>query len=435
MATYTPKLMYALSAGLLGAVQMETATVGGSGQGAPVFSYGGKLYQVMQQTGAQHIYVMQSADRGQTWNILDEANSPSRAPDTEPTAGVFYDGLNTLTVAYITANIGVGGSIVLQAFDLVAGTWGATFGAGSPSVNVVNQVFKRSDSSYVVITNRALSGITALGITAHILTAGVWSAVNLDTNVTGGRTNNGTSSACIQSNDRIHVFGFTLDAGVRFAFYQALEADNSLGSSTNFNAGTFNYRAGNMQSPIIVSGNLVWGVRDSATGTVPTILVGAPLSAPAFSVLGGSGIDSGNPGFNQVTICPTLATDGATIFGVYAYDDGVNSQVRIASTTNVADPITGPWTGSSFYNDAASQILLETQQYPTISVISGNPNVTIQGPPPGSSGPFQPTNFFFFLVAARPPKITLRGVKRRRIVPCPPKYADHCPPPNRDRAI
>jgi hypothetical protein len=378
---------------------METTALGGSGQSAAVFAFGGALYQVLQFLGSgnlKSIWVFKSTDSGKTWAILDAANSPQRGGDSE-SAGVVFDGLHTLTLAYVTALTSVGGPIVLQTFDLSTGLWGATFGAaGSPAVRSVNQLFIRSNGSIVVITNRTIVGGNVLGMTAHVFTGGAWvAAVDLDSNLTAGLTSNGASAAVIDSTDRIHVFAFALDVSfAHFTLYQAFESNNTLGSFTNFAPGLFNGVIGAMANPIISGANLVYGVRDVG-GTLPLVLVGTPLTGPVFAVSGNidpafAGVAGNNPG-----VQPTLATDGTLIYAVYAFDDGAATQVRLASTANLVAPLLG-WSGKGYYSDAVLNVFQEQQAYPTISIIGGVPAVTFQGPPGPIVGSYQPTNYLLF---------------------------------------
>jgi hypothetical protein len=388
--------MYGLSDQFDGAVQMETTALGGSGQSAAVFKYNGNLYQVLQFLGGgetEPIWVFKSTDAGLTWAILDAANSPQRTGNAQ-SAGVVFDGLHTLTIAYtaVTRTVNIG-PVVLQTFDLSTGLWGAMFGAaGSPNVRTVNQIFVRPDGSTVVITNRAFVGGNVVGITAKVFAGGVWTAsVNLDSNLPGGVTSNGASAVAMDPTGRLHVFAFGLDAGnAHFTLYQAFESNNTLGSFTNFAPGVFHGVIGAMANPIISGANLVYGVRNAA-GTLPLVLVGTPLAGPVFALSGN--IDPAFAGVADPGVDPTLVTDGTLIYAVYQFNDGAVTQVRLASTANLAAPLLG-WSGASYYSDLLG-FFQQAAQYPTISVIGGVPAVTLQGFAPNPIGQ-QPTNFFFF---------------------------------------
>jgi hypothetical protein len=417
----TPAVMYGASTVFTGALQMETYAVGGAGQGAPVIVFQGALYQVLQwdggafPAGGGSINVFKSTDQGQTWTILDYAHSPNDRTDGTPCAGVWFDGAHTLTIADTAGSpiTPATSAIVLYDFNLLTGTWGAAYGAGSTAVYSISQFFKRSDGSVVVI---ALDSATGSSIMANVLASGVWSQVSLTTGLPGGWVANGSSSAVIDpATDTIHMFGFALVGGVTHkSYYQQFTLANAVAGFQDLTAVFFPQPAA-MGSPLILSGNLLWGVVDT-TKTFATILLGTPLSAPVFTVAPSPGTDPGqpipgNPAGKRFTLQPTLATDGSRVYSVLLTDATGSNQVRLSSTSNTGNPLLG-WNGSLVYDDAVGTVPLFDLQYPTISVVSGVVYLTFQGSAPGAGGATgQPTNYFME-VAQGQIAVTLRGVKR-----------------------
>ena len=122
-----------------------------------------------------------------------------------------------------------------------------------------------------------------------------------------------------------------------------------------------------------------------STDTYPTLLLGTPLSAPVFSVLGSPGIDPGFPGAGSTnTLQPTLASDGTNIFAVYLFfNTGFTGVlVRLAQTANLANPLLG-WSGSEIYDGSTGTILNNSGQYPSLSAVAGQLMITIQANAPG----------------------------------------------------
>jgi len=406
----TPILVYLPSTTTEGLVGMECFAVGGSAQSFAPFLHGGNLFYCGQLVGnavsPAKIYMLKSTDSGATWNILDLANSPSTslqpAPIPPPNGSALLDTtLQIVTVCYNDADLNVPANrpVKLRDFDLVTETWGLDYGTvGAPSVFNCNQLFRRADTSLVFIQTRRPFTNT---VVATVFAAGVWSGpIALTSNLPAGQNNNGSSSACLDASDTIHIFMFTKDgSSLSFCTYQQLLSSNALGPFFNFtnefgNLGTGNLGQIQMGDPIISGSNLVWGVID-VTGTVPTVMVGTPLAAPVFTVLPSPGIDAGFPAGSGSVPQPTLGTNGLKIFAVYVFvaPGGVNSLVRMAQTSNVANPATG-WTAEEIYDDSVGTVkFLRAGQYPSVRVIAGsNPLVMVQGPSAGGLG--QPTAYF-----------------------------------------
>jgi hypothetical protein len=425
----TPTLIYAASTTSKAMVPLHTSAVGGSAQAYGPFAYGGNLYSVLQAFGtawspaATQLWVFKSTDAGATWAAVDGANGPTlNAGTTYPNASAHYDGADTVTVCFNDAATAPGTSqpLKLQDFDLASETWGAVYGtSGAPSCLAINQLFKRSDGSWIILHNRTfVPGFLPIlrGLAASIYNsgAGTWgSDFDVDTNIPSGYTQNASSSAVYDPvTDVIHVFIPTRTAAnLNGVSYQQINLDNSLGASFDF-SNEFGYLGTGstpttMADPIIVGANIVLGVLDT-TATVPTVLVGTPLANPSWSVLAAPGIDPNFPGGNTYnSLVPYLATDGATIYAIYVYEDfdaGYAQHVRLAQTTNTADPLSG-WTGQEVYAGAGE--LFASPQYPGAVVADSGATVlmTVQGATGGQGHPSELTAFFLSLAVSETPEV------------------------------
>jgi hypothetical protein len=367
------------------AVQMETYAVGGCGQAANVFSFGGNLYQVLQDLSGfatpVRVNVFKSTDGGATWAKLDSANAPTKS--AVPSAGVYFDGAHTITTATTLGDIIVPSShpITLQDFDLSTGLWGAPYGAGSGNVGGVQQIYKRSDGSLFVIVYNSTNSISA-----YSFLGGVWTNFSITGSFPGGwSTNLATATAFDPATDIVHMFGIAFEGGInKKHYYQQIDLANTVSQFQDL-TGTY-IAASAMGNPLILSGNIVWGVSDP-TNSYATIIVGTPLAAPVFTVAPSPGIDPGQPipSASIFTLQPTLATDGTELWAVVC-DSSVGQVVRLSVTANIANPVSG-WTGAVVYSDSNPDGI----QYPTLSIIGGLPFITFQQNPGGG----QPTNYFF----------------------------------------
>lgn len=402
---YTIALQYSGSSASLGAIQTETYPVGGCGQAAPLISYNGALYQLLQFEGTGFpaggdINVFKSTDAGVSWAALDTGNAPVRGNNV-PNAGSFFDGAHTITVAYTQGSpiSTIPGPILLQDFDLSTETWGAIYGVGSPDIYTVNQAFKRSDGSLLVICGDVLSSGILSHISAYVLASGVWSVVDISGGMAGlGWTTNGSSAAVYDSSSHIiHQFGKAFDGGSgQHTYYQQIHLNNSVDNFQNTTA-LFSTRFGAMANPILVGNQILWGVGDTGN-TFPTIVIGTPLATPVFSVLSTPGIDPTGTPTSFFTLPPTLATDGTTIFAVYIEQLSPDLVVRLCQTTSVSDPTLG-WSGADLYNGGTDSPTIVRGQYPTLSVIGGLVYATTQG---RASFFDEATNYSFVPVTSPP---------------------------------
>jgi hypothetical protein len=409
------------------AIPMETHAVGGQGQGAGVISFGGALYQVLQFSGLSfppgvtgNVNVYKSTDGGASWTILDGANSPLKQPTSGTAiASVIYDGAGTITVAASLGDavFGPAGPIFFQDFSLLTGFWSAAYGTvGSPNVFLLNQAYRRSDGSILVIT---MDSITPSGeLVAHVFKAGAWIAsFDLTTGIlpAGWTAINMSSTVLDPATDTIHMFGIALNGILKKQFYEQILSTNSVAGFQDL-TGVYG-AASAMGDPVLYGGKLCWGVMDP-TLSFATILVGSPLAAPVFSIAGYPGVFPGqpNPAPFPSTLQPTLATDGTTLWAVWL-SDGTADIVNLSFTQNTSNPLTG-WTGASIFDDPTGTIL-NGIRYPSMVIgPNGAPIITVEGHE--GAGPAHPTNFYFGPIGAPggaalyPGLFELRGVKRLR---------------------
>ncbi len=443
MPTYSPIVM-SLPGSNVGDVVAQNQQTGGGGVSRSPFVYNGALYCVLQYQGngltPSLIYVIKSTNNGVTWANLDFANSPQTstqpAPNPPSNGSTLFDPvLEIITVAFNNADVSAGTNqaIKLRDFSLVTETWGADYATvGAPSCFGCNQLFRRSDASVVFLHNTNPPAPTVNGLTASVFAAGIWSSFAVDTNIGGGNTSNSGSSAVLDPlTDIIHCFLTTKGAGnINFVTYQQILPNNTLGVSFNFtnefaNLGTTGAIVEAMGNPVIVGDNLVWG-QVPPGGTVPSVMVGTPLASPVFTVLASPGIDTGFPGAQSSTIQPTLAFDGTTLFAVYVFlaNDFLTHIIRLAQTTNLANPLLG-WTAQQIYDDQAGGVTWDLGvQFPTVlsdPAFSTAPLITTQG----VISAFSPNHLTFWMGGVTPPNpvvqsvvITMFGWKLYPISPC-----------------
>src|SRR5581483_8487567 len=241
---YSPLLIDPASTDNIGSYSMAPNGYGWAQQNSP-FVYNGKLYMVLYRaTNAAaandfSINVFVSSDKGSTWAALDAAHAPVRGT-AGATGGCYFDGGHTVTVAWTDGSqLGATGTIHLQDFDLSAGVWGAAYGAaGSPVVNLVDQIYKRPDGSLIALFNRTFAAGRVQGLSAAVFSAGAWGAAfPIDSNITAGNVSDSRAATVMDASGNLYVFTRCTDTATfstHFWSFQIVNADNSLGASHNF---------------------------------------------------------------------------------------------------------------------------------------------------------------------------------------------------------
>lgn len=357
-----------------------TTGLAGSGGLAPFCApilYNGKLYMALTEQGPNNpqpsvVQIYQSSDKGNTWQVLDQAHSPACIQSSE-TAAIYFDGAHTIIVAFPPTSdkiAGTIGPINLQNFDLSAGTWGAVYGTvGAPNCYSVAQCFERPDGSILVLYSSTFSGGNLLGQRAAVYAAGAWSTFAVDTNVGGGYTAEGNQCAAVMdSTGRIHLFG-TASNGSGIAhhevYYQAINTDNSLGTfAVVLNPAQVAY------SQPVISGNSVLVSLTDNTSQLLNLAVGSPLSAPSFSVASVNSVDTGAPALIFENNAG-LAVDATGVYLAYfGYVGAISTNFTVRLLYNAS---------ASGFTSAANWTGVTAAVYPTFVVGTQGISISRQG--------------------------------------------------------
>jgi hypothetical protein len=393
------------------------------------FLYNGALYMALTPTvGTFVLQMFQSIDGGATWQGLDLSNSPNG------NAMPVFDGNHTVVVAFSTSAVDVDGSINLINFDLSTGTWGPVYGtAGAPTTQAVYGIYIRPDGSYIVLHNPIASGPTpgSTGMFAAVFAAGVW-VTNFDagTGITGLPGYDDTldstdwSTAVLDAAGNLHLFFSTSGSNGPpnwngRVFYQQILPTNALGTFVDIpgnNVSPPKIQTIDSANAVIVGNSVVLGIQQFDTtlsvSTFNNVIVGTPLSAPAFSYAPEPGIDPN--AFNILTpnadVAPYLFYDGRTLFAVSVYDTAAltANELRLEFTNTPATPASG-WGSVPIYNYADSGLPVAVFQgflRPSLNIVNQVMYLSAELPAPNDA------RYFLGSVTIEPIRIQLRGVKR-----------------------
>ncbi len=380
-----PQLIFKGTTSTAGMIGMVPINVGGSAQQNAVFKRRGAIWRMMQGQGTNHtISAFKTLDNGFNWSIADPTNGPVRG-DSNPSAGCWYDGADTVLTACIHNTNAAGGAIFLRRFDIASETWGVDFDtAGAPSVHAVYQAFQNAGGDIVVFHDGGTrtSGINT-GISLSTDVAGVWTSLTVDDNVPAGYKAVSCAVAYDPAAKILHVFIYAQQIAAPNAtttIYQRVDWTGApaLGAFHQFTTEFFNAPSA-MANPIIVGDQIILPVVD-ANYTFPCLLIGTPLSAPTFTV--SETIDPLNtpvaPLTSSRTAQPTLAFDGSAIWAVYTqHPFGLPASVRLLRTFNLTNP-GEDWAGGLLYSDTL-MVFGKPAQYPSIAIINGQAYLTING--------------------------------------------------------
>ncbi len=334
------------------------------------FVYRNQLYFVGQRASSasgalQTINVFRAIDpQGTAWTLLDGAHAPQRG-DKGNTGGCWFDGNQTITVAWTDANYSppTAGTIHLQDFDLATATWGMEYGnANSPTVYIVNQIYRRSDGSLLALFNRFYDATYGPeGLAAAVFSGGAWGTpFPLDSNMSAAYVIPGPRTAvAMESDGTLDIFVQQFDTATRTQytwFYQKLLPDDTLGAFHQFSVTDMTAFVHGQGNPIIVGDMIVWG--GCAPLTVfpqyALLAIGTPLSAPVWSFTPAPGIDPSAPFSAGATYyVADLALSATTIYALIAISDTsqdpADFSLRLGSTTNLTNPNDG-WTFQTIYD-------------------------------------------------------------------------------------
>jgi len=274
----------------------------------------GKLYLYQAQVGSgggniNGCGIYESTDGGTTWTDLDAANRPTSAQG----AAVQDSTNNRLILGLVTDTFPqTAQATFIKPFNLGTKTWGANIASGGPNaVTVVNSVFLRPDNSIVLIYD---FGASNPGGTSR-LRAAVWNGSTWTSSIDVGSAilpsqangNINVSGACctMDSTGLIHIV-YTNSAATLF-FYQQLKTDNTLGTSHQFTG--LNFSSTSFGNAIISGPNVLVSFASNSF-TNNALLLGTPLSNPAWSVITPSSL--AQPA-GQVNLAGPLGTDGTNL--------------------------------------------------------------------------------------------------------------------------
>lgn len=280
-----------------------------SASAAPLL-YKGNLFELLTSGGTTGMYF--SRNKGQSWTLLDAANS---VPSQD--SAYYWDGLsNLVTVLFLAVNA-PGNPVSLRAFNLDTLVWGPDFGGtNAPDAAVFQLVGYPDGVSFIGLFNRfAGEGFTQ----ACIFSADAW----------GGLIDFTANAQLLPGFDPAHM-NFThptavLDSAtgilhVMFGsstvlapppqwlnrrFYQQIMPDGSLGVFFDFPGQQQPIQdiLTGVSYPAIANGQLVWGIlRQSQTPAdgkplyFPAVYVGAPVDNPVWAVSGSIWPEASNPG-------------------------------------------------------------------------------------------------------------------------------------------
>ena len=317
---------------------------------ASPFEYSGNLYCVLLGPvgpGPYSLTIWKSTDSGTTWNALDAAHHPTSASGSMVPA---FDQDHTIVVAYLPDNNG--NPISLINFDLATETWGAAYAAGGPTANLVLQTFLSPTGDVIVIYSVTFGGI--FGLPAVRYSAGTWgTAFDVAANFAGSKSI--FCGGVMDSSDVLHVFWQDNSTGE--FYYQQVLSNDSLGASNDFVGSAADFYVSGPLQPIVI-GNMIALPMTVYYAGVNTdcyydLLMGTPLSGPVWSSIGTPGIDPASFDVLEPGSAGYPTTDGTTLFVVTITAPaigGFQTQLRVCSTTNLLNPVAGPWTSAKLFD-------------------------------------------------------------------------------------
>ena len=312
------------------------------------FTFNGAIYTCLVSFTTFTLGVFRSTD-GVNFSQLDALNAPAVT-----FLAWCYDGAATVYVV-----VGVPGprpnAVTLCTFNLATGLWSGQFAAaGAPSTGFICNIHARPNGTLLLIHVPNLGSATPENIFAssYDIGSGIWSApFQIDGALAAlpgypgaALTIAGQTCSVMDSTGRVHFFWSSNNVFLpppwiwqNRCFYQAVNADNSLGGF--FDVPGQDQLVGGQQvlghctgtcfgTPAIAGDNIVLPVSVWNTAPPPgayaSVYVGTSLSAPVWSANLAVGIDT-EALTTDLTLIPTecarLWCDGATIFAIETISD------------------------------------------------------------------------------------------------------------------
>lgn len=310
------------------------ATSSGNGTfnaSAPVWAYGGALYNIAQHNTLPNdaIGIYKSVDGGVTWAIQDTVNEPPNsstfANDFDPVTGIVYvfagprsDQGNVATRLYT--------------FNCATDTW-TLVSAGGPAGHYTSYIGRNASGAIVV----AYGPVTGVNLTLASYIGGVWANVQNLSLLTSLDIESWNVFGCVDSAGRFHVFYHNT---LTVLFYCATVT--ALGVfSNNAALPPFDSAGGSTVTAVVESGvNLLLAVSES---NFTTLIYGTPLAAPVFAF--GPVIDAVQPTTARIGLDNSVGL----LYVIFA--DYLTQQIYYLAQTFDLTGLTG-WSTQEIYNVA-----------------------------------------------------------------------------------
>ena len=361
-----------------------------------VVRYGGNLYAFFALDDFFTLTCWKSTDGGVNWARLNQPGEPVAPGGNSLSSSVgVFDGAHTVTFC-LTQNFQQAYGLV--DFDLSGETWGVLYGAaGVPQSLQAMGLFRRSTGDLVFVGWSGVGSSPSPYWNAYVFSAGVWSApFALSTGIAalpgfigGGPDSVTYMPAVMGSDDALHVFmywGFwaVSTASSGRMFYVRFDSANTVsgfsevpGQDVQANSILAMGGAAIAGTSLVVALRRYIGDGSGLIQDYVSVLVGTPLSAPAWTLLDTPGIDAA--GYNVVQpgpdALPMVVSDGTTISVLSVQSPTIptyfQNSVRVCQTA-VATPLAG-WSAQTvfdFLTDPAPVGFLMPGQRLTIPTLS-----------------------------------------------------------------
>lgn len=357
---FTVQVVDSVASGPIAIDTVNAAESRGAGFGAlppyGPFSALGKLFHLLWIPGVA-IEMCKSVDGGATWSICDAAHNP---PTTLAGAPAYRTG-NTITVIVPDG----AGSILLFDFDLTTETWAASYTGVNAPINIdagfLFAFFLRSTGTRIFIY-RSTADTFLHG--AELSVGNVWSAeFPVQTNLPDITSD---AYAVLDANDVVHLFW---TSGLFAPFvqqYQAVLADNSLGSFYTFPTPFTGKPYWGI--PVVVANVIVAPTVFKTTGGTPgSVWVGTPLAAPVWSESGNIFPNAQAAGLTSMQSIPAfLMYDGTHLYCAKVLGDPAipttADRIAVSVASNALNPL-APWNDAIFFQSLPAQPIYDAMVY------------------------------------------------------------------------
>ena len=341
------------------------------------------LFQYRNGTGGSNVNgcgFYKSTDDGNTWALLDSANTPLNA-----TGAIVYDPANDRIICGLVVDTSPQSqqTLYLKNFALNGGAgeaWGGDYATGGPVCQTLVQLaYLRSDGTVVLVYDLG-AGNNPGGTTR--MRAAAWDGIGwtgsidvgaaiLPAQAAGNILVAGAVGTIDPATDVIHLaFGNSTAADF---VYQQLNLDNSLGQSDTFTAASLGI-SGNSFRNMVLFHDILYLPFPANSFTDNRLLTGTPSAAPAWSQITPSNMSQGVGFVNRAN---AIAADSSMLYWMVSFfDAGTGTFVAFQLWTSSDDGATwaeapGNDAANWFYNfDTGGSV-----QAPHALPIFGNPGL------------------------------------------------------------